>query len=129
MQSGDVFKQTFLITDDIYQGFILLFNDRNILHTDEAYAQQKGFKRKVMHGNILMGFLSYFVGECLPVKNVIIHAQEIRFVKPVYQNDSLRLEAEISNVFESVNTLEFKFFFQNQENVKVAKGTFQVGLI
>jgi acyl dehydratase len=38
------------------------------LHIDDDYARSKGFKQKVMHGNILCGFLSRFVGELLPVK-------------------------------------------------------------
>jgi 3-hydroxybutyryl-CoA dehydratase len=87
--TGDKFKEKFVLNGDVYNGFISLFNDKNPLHTDEVFALDKGFKGKVMHGNILNGFLSRFIGECLPVKNVIIHSQEIQYKNPAYLNDDL----------------------------------------
>ena len=99
------------------------------MHTSDTFAREKGFKGRVMHGNILNGFLSYFIGECLPVKNVIIHSQEIQFKNPVYLNDELDFVAEVSGVFESVNSIEFKFSFKNAEKKTVAKGKIQIGLL
>ena len=65
---GDTFNEEFHVSDEIYAGFIQLFKDKNPLHTDQEIAIKKGFKGMVMHGNILNGFLSYFIGECLPTK-------------------------------------------------------------
>lgn len=129
MQKGDIFKQTFTVTDKIYQGFIEVFNDKNPLHVDNSFAVTKKFSSKVMHGNILNGFLSYFIGECLPLKSVIIQTQEIKYALPVYLNDKLELYAEIEDVYESVNTIEFKYYFTNLNNKKVAKGKIQIGII
>ena len=89
----------------------------------------KGFTKKVMHGNILNGFISYFIGECLPVKDVLIQTQEIKYLKPVYVNDQLTLHAEIEEVFESVNTINFKYFFENHDKVKSSQGKIQIGLL
>jgi len=69
MQQGDIYTHAFTVTPGVYDGFIQTFGDRNPLHTDGAFAVSKGFKGPVMHGNILNGFLSFFVGECLPLKN------------------------------------------------------------
>ena len=129
MNKGDAFTQSFTVSPDIYEGFISIFNDKNPLHTDEKFAIGKGFNERVMHGNILNGFLSYFIGECLPLKEVLIQTQEIKFIKPVYLNDVLTLHAKIDDVYESVNTIDFKYFFENQDKVKVARGTIQIGLI
>jgi MaoC like domain. len=129
MNKGDLFTCTFKVSPDIYQGFISLFKDTNLLHTDEKFAVSKGFTSKVMHGNILNGFISYFIGECLPVKDVLIQTQEIKYLKPVYVNDQLTLHAEIEEVFESVNTINFKYFFENHDKVKVARGKIQIGLL
>lgn len=125
---GDSFEENFIVSDEIYIGFIQIFNDTNPLHTIENFAIDKGFKGKVMHGNILNGFLSYFIGECLPTKNVIIHSQEIQFKNPVYLNDNLQFKAEIIGVYESVNTIEFRFDFKNESTKTVAKGKIQIGL-
>ena len=129
MQLGAQFTETFKITPSIYEGFILLFKDRNALHIDDDFAQAHGFSRKVMHGNILNGFLSYYVGECLPLKNVIIHSQQIQFKQPVFLDDELQFEAEVSGVFESVNTIEIKFNFINTDKKIVAKGKIQIGIL
>jgi 3-hydroxybutyryl-CoA dehydratase len=125
----EIFEKNFAVSDDIYNGFIHLFNDRNPLHTNSEFAAKKGFSGKVMHGNILNGFISYFIGECLPSKDVIIHSQEIKFLNPVYLNDQLSFVAEVTGVYESVNAVEFKFNFKNAGSKIVAKGKIQIGLL
>lgn len=129
IQMGARFVQPFTVTEKVYEGFIELFKDSNPLHTDHGFAMSKGFKGRVMFGNILNGFISYFVGECLPIKNVIILAQEIKFSKPMYLNDRLNLNVEVTGVFESVGTIELGFFFTNQTHEKVAKGKLQIGVL
>lgn len=123
------FTKIFVVSPKVYNGFIGVFDDKNPLHTDNDFAISKGFKEKVMHGNILNGFVSYFIGECLPIKNVIIHSQQIQFKNPVYLNDELLFEAFIENIYESVNAIEFKFTFKNSEPKIVAKGQIQIGLL
>ena len=129
MKQGDQFFHDFEVTREIYQGFIQLFKDRNDLHTSRAFAMSMGFKSEVMHGNILNGFLSYFVGECLPVRNVIIHTQEIKYPNPVYLGDRLKFSAEVSEVFESIGACEFHFRFCKENNVCVGQGKIQVGFL
>jgi len=129
MNKGDLFTCTFKVSPDVYEGFISIYKDTNPLHTNDKFAVSKGFTSKVMHGNILNGFLSYFIGECLPVKDVLIQTQEIKYLKPVYLNDQITLHAEIDEVYESVNTIDFKYFFENRDKVKVAKGKIQIGLL
>lgn len=125
----EVFVENFIVSNEIYNGFITLFKDRNPLHTETQFAQSKGFQSEVMHGNILNGFLSYFIGEGLPTKNVIIHSQEIQFKNPVYLNESLQFNATVIGVYDSVNAVEFKFDFKNTSGKTVAKGKIQIGLL
>lgn len=125
----ETFTENFTVSDEIYHGFISLFRDNNPLHTDAQFALAKGFDAEVMHGNILNGFLSYFIGEGLPAKNVIIHSQEIQYKNPVYRNDSLVFTATVIGVYESVNAVEFKFDFKNTSAKIVAKGKIQIGLL
>ena len=126
---NDKYEENFIVSDEVYNGFILIFKDKNPLHTNEKFAVNKGFNGMVMHGNILNGFLSYFIGECLPSKNVIIHTQEIQYKNAVYINDELLFNATVNGIFESVNAVEFKFEFRNADTRIVAKGKFQIGLL
>ena len=129
MQQGDTFTKEYVVTEKVYTGFIEVFSDHNPLHTDKVFAEKLGMPEVVMHGNILNGFLSHFIGEELPQKNVIIHSQSINFYKPVFLNDIVSLQAEIFSVSEAVKTYLFNFIFRNQSGIRVAKGTIQIGLL
>ena len=128
MNKNQKFEVSYQITDSIYTGFMLLFDDNNELHINSDYAKSKGFKEKVMHGNILCGFLSNFVGQLLPPRNTIIHSITINFMKPCYLNEMIKLNILVVEYHESVSVciLDFKF---SSNNEIVAKGTLQIGLI
>ena len=129
LPKGAKFSRQFAVSQSVYDGFIQTFNDRNPYHISDDAARAKGFAGKIMHGNILNGFLSYFIGECLPVKTVVIQSQEIKFHKPVYLDDTVTLNAEVSDYHESVRTAEIVFSFTNQHNVKVARGRMFIGIV
>jgi 3-hydroxybutyryl-CoA dehydratase len=129
MQKGDTIRFECVVDQQVHERFIALFNDRNPLHTDEAFARAKGFNGRVMHGNILNGFLSYFIGERLPMKDVIIHSQQINYNLPVYLGDKLTFEATVEEIHESVNAIDFKFHFTNALSKKVARGKIQIGFL
>lgn len=126
---GGNISHVFQVTEEVYRHFQECSGDLNPLHTDELFARNKGFRERVMYGNILNTFVSYFVGECLPTKDVIIHSQHIVYKNPVYMNDQLYFEATIDDIYESVNTVEFRFKFVNRNNQTVAKGHIQIGLL
>jgi acyl dehydratase len=129
IREGDTFTQTFVITEEIHAAFIRHFKDANPLHVDAEYARRAGFRDRVMHGNILNGFVSYFVGEGLPVRDVVIHSQSIDYKKPVYQGEVLRFSATATNVSDAVGAIEFKFTFAGEAADVRAKGKIQIGLL
>lgn len=122
VQLNQKFEHLFSVDAHVYEGFIAIFNDHNSLHTDEVFAKEKGFKTKVMHGNILNGFISYFIGELLPSEKVMILSQNINYRKPVYLNDRLLFEAVVVEQSESVMVNTFSFKFRNEEKELVASG-------
>lgn len=126
---NEKFKHQFAVTQAIYENFQMCSNDFNPLHTDEKFARSKGFSEKVMYGNILNVFLSYFIGECLPTKDVIIHSQDILFKNPVFMNEKLDFEACVSGVYEAVNAIEFKYKFIKPDGKTAAKGLIQIGIL
>ena len=112
IEKGQAFTETYIVTERVYNGFIDVYDDKNPLHTDLDFAINKGFDGCVMFGNILNGFLSNFIGERLPMKNVIIHSQHIKFLKPVYLDDQLLLKIHVKDIVESVNVVKFDFYFE-----------------
>jgi len=126
LKEGDIYKELFVMSDKIYLDFIRTFNDKNPLHTNQNFAIEKGFKDIVMHGNILGGFLSYFIGECLPIQEVAILEQRMKFHNPFYIGDSLALKAKITQISEAVGFIKFKCEFRNQASLLIAKGEIQI---
>ena len=125
----DTFDQQFKISEELVSDFVKLSNDRNPLHTIDKFAIDKGFKSMVVQGNLQNCFISYFIGECLPSKNVMILSQTINYKKPVYINDILFLKVKIIGIFESVDLIEFDFNFTNQLDKIVSKGIIKIKLI
>ena len=121
------------VTPDVYYSFQRASNDYNPLHTDEAFAQRKGFNKRVMYGNILNGFVSHFVGMALPTRDVMIQTQDIQFRKPVFLGDTLTLKAEIETTSEAVEIINYKLKFYRQmgggKSSLVATGHVQIGLL
>ena len=77
------------------------------------FSFQKGLNQKIIHGNIQNCFLSYFVGEIFPIKEVMILSQSIKYKNPVYENETLSFEAKVINYVESMKVFEFNFKFKN----------------
>lgn len=122
-------KRSFTVNQAVYTAFQQCSGDFNPLHTDEEFAKSKGFPQRVMYGNILNAFISTLIGECLPTQNVIIHTQDIQFKNPVFLNDTLDAELKVDEIFESINTIIFKFTFKNESGKTVGKGHVQIGII
>ncbi|MBB4806619.1 acyl dehydratase [Chryseobacterium defluvii] len=120
------FQHQFKVDESTYNSFLHIFDDWNSLHVDDEFARSKGFKAKVMHGNILNGFLSYFIGELLPSEEVMIISQSINYKNPVYLDDILNFEAVVADQSEAVKVNTFKFRFINTDNKIVASGKIHI---
>ena len=123
------YQHKFVVTQTVYEGFQQCSSDYNPLHTKEDFAQSKGFPECVMYGNILNGFVSYFIGMLLPTQEVIIHSQDILFKNPVFMNDELDFTAKVEDISEVVSTVVFKYTFRNAAGKLVARGHVQIGVI
>lgn len=123
------YRHKFVVTQTVYDAFQECSGDKNPLHTNEDFAKGKGFKECVMYGNILNGFVSYFIGMLLPTPDVIIHSQDIAYKNPVFLNDELDFTATVEDMSDVVQTVIFKYVFRNQAGKVVAKGHVQIGVI
>ena len=116
---GDEYSKEYTITDFIYKSFLETFDDRNPLHIDTNYAIDQGYKDKVMHGAILNGFLSHFVGTYFPGKNSLLLTVNIRYKAACYINDLIHLHAKVNQIEKNhqVVVLMVKYFNQKSNNI------------
>ena len=127
---GETHSCEYEITDNLYCGFLKLFGDVNPLHCDSSYAQAAGFRGCVMHGAILQGFLSHFVGMVFPGKWAILLGTDFRFHAPSYLGDKVRFDAVVAQRLENerVLVLNVTVFNLSQEAV-VVRGKVKVGFV
>jgi 3-hydroxybutyryl-CoA dehydratase len=127
LQVGTKFHQEYVITQEVYERFLDLFGDASPLHVDDGVAVSCGFSAKLMHGAILNGFISNFVGMNFPGRRTLELGVEIRFIQPTYAGDALVLEASVKERLESrqVAVLQFRFL---RGNAAVASGRITVML-
>jgi 3-hydroxybutyryl-CoA dehydratase len=102
----------YFISKALYDGFLEHFKDTNPLHVDKKYAARHGFNGEVMHGAILNGFLSHFIGTIFPGKSSVLLSVDIRFLKPNYLEDTLVLHSTVTQIVvtqQAAIVLDFTF--------------------
>ncbi len=124
---GTRFLQQYEITGDVYRKFLDLFGDASPLHVDDAVAVSCGFSARLMHGAILNGFISNFVGMHFPGRRTLELGVEIQFVQPAYAGDVLQLEATVKERLEARKVVTLHFTFR-RESAAVARGRITVML-
>ena len=125
---GQSWNYEWTLSNKVYQKFLNLSNDYNPMHTNSNYARSKGYKDKIIHGNILSCFISFFIGELLPIKNLVIIGQNIKYENAMYINDSIKLKSIVSKISESVNFIQFEFQF-TKNDLPVASGNVNVKIL
>jgi len=117
------------ITQDMVDCFLKISNDVNILHIDSEYAIKNGFLNKVVHGLLTSSFYSTLVGVYLPGKYCLLKEINIKFLKPVYIEDSLFIEGEIVEINDAYKHIELKAIISNQHGQKVSKAVIKTGFL
>jgi len=115
------------ITPAVYQHFLDAFQDHSPLHVDEDYAKSRGFAGRVMHGSVLNGFLSHFIGTWFPGRFSLLLAVDLRFSQPSYLGDMVRLETVVSQKMDSRQIVILDATLANlTRNQLAARGRIQV---
>ena len=106
-------SQRYVITREVYDRFLATFGDTNPLHMDDDVARRAGFPERVMHGMILGGFVSHFVGVHFPGANSLLHAVSTQFKSPCHLGDEIRIDATVTQVVEAVRVIAMDLVLTN----------------
>ena len=117
----------YAFTPVVYQHFLDAFHDYSPIHVDEDYAKSRGFAGRVMHGSLLNGFVSHFIGIWFPGRFSLLLAVDLRFAKPSYLGDCLRLETVVSQKMDAKNIIVLDAQLSNlTQNHLAARARIQV---
>ncbi|MBI5772288.1 MAG: hypothetical protein HZA89_00925 [Verrucomicrobia bacterium] len=119
----------YAITPAVYENFLAAFDDHSPIHVDEAHARARGFAGKVMHGAILNGFVSHFVGMHFPGRRSLLLSVDLRYAKPSFLGDRLNLKARVSQKVDAQRVIVLHLAFHNlTQGVIAATGRAQVAV-
>ena len=119
----------YALDQHVYDSLVLQFGDSNPLHVDAEYARSCGFSGKVMHGAILNGFLSHFIGVHFPGRNALLHSVDIAYRAPNYLGEVIRIDATVVQKVQALQILVLRVAFTNTtQNRVVAQAKVQVGV-
>ncbi len=122
---GNEFSKKFIINEQIVNDFCHLTTDLNPIHLDEEYARNSLYGMRIVPGLLLSSFVGAVIGNDFPGKGTIYLSQNIRFVKPVYLNDTIVVKVKITTILPN-NWLVLETTCLNQLDETVITGEAKV---
>ena len=110
------------ITEQDVVTFAQLSGDNNPMHLDENYAKGTRFGARIAHGAFSFAVISTVLGTRLPGPGTIYMSQTLKFLKPVYFDDTITGTAEITAIRADKGIVTLKTTCTNQRGEPVAEG-------
>lgn len=110
------------ISHEDIQLFAILSGDINPVHLDAEYAATTAFKQPIAHGMITGALISAALATQLPGPGSVYRSQNIKFRKPVFVDDALRVELTIKEKTDRTKLVLVGCKVINQDDVCVAMG-------
>ncbi len=118
------------ITEEQIDSFAALSGDYSPLHMSTDFAQDRGFKRRVVHGTYLSALVSRLVGMTLPGREAVLHSTQLNFRKPAYPGHTLEIRGIVTRKLDSLKAIQLKITVSavgEAEDEVLADGKVQVG--
>ena len=110
------------ITERDVVTFAEISGDKNPLHLDAAYAEQTRFGARIAHGGFTFALISAALGTELPGPGTVYLSQSLKFIQPVYFDDTITATVEITALRADKGIVTLKTECANQRGEKIAEG-------
>jgi len=130
-QKGCSISFTKTISEHDINVFAKLTGDFSPNHMDEAFMSNSSYGKRIAHGALLIGFMSTASSRILETypsdekyaTAVSLGYDRIRFVKPVFIDDTITVKYTVEYYDKKVNRSGSKIEITNQQNELVAVAT------
>ena len=102
---NDEYSETIKISQKSILMFAELSGDDNPIHTDKNYAIKQGFKTNIVHGILSASVFSRILGTKFPGNGSIYTFQELKFIKPIYAEDSIIVNLKVLSKLKDKYTI------------------------
>lgn len=121
----EVVEERVFCREDVMQ-FAELTGDCNPLHLNEVYAKNSRFGETIVHGVLVLGFISKIIGMRLPGEGSIYLEQKVRFVAPVYVGEKIFAKVKIAGINYERNIYSLETDVYNQEGKCILEGSAKI---
>jgi 3-hydroxybutyryl-CoA dehydratase len=122
LQIGDKFSTSKQITDTVVRAFAELSGDYNPIHLDEEFAKTTQFGQRIAHGMISGALISAVLGYEFKERRVVYLSQTLKFVAPVFLDDTVTATATVINIREDKPIVTLETVCTKQTGEPVVKG-------
>ncbi len=120
---GDSESFTKTVTETDVYNFAGVSGDYNPAHVNESYAKETMFKGRIAHGMLSAGFISTVLGTLLPGPGSVYMGQDLKFVKPVFFNDTITATCTVTEIIEDKKRIILDTICTNQDGEEVLTGS------
>jgi acyl dehydratase len=121
---GDKASRDFVVDQRAMTWFQSVAEDMSRIHTDAAYAQERGYDGVIAYGGIMLAHLSHLLGARIPGADGTSVKWTINYRKPLYLDEPATVEIEVVAVSTAVGLVECKFTIATKDRT-VATGITQ----
>jgi acyl dehydratase len=119
---GQTASLTRIVREEDVEAFAWATGDRNPVHLDERYAAGTRFHRRIAHGMLIGSYISGLLGTKFPGPGTIYMSQNMRFLKPVYFGDAIRVVVTVTGYRAEKAILSLRTDCYNQRGEQVIAG-------
>ncbi len=116
---GQTASLTRTISEADVEAFAWVTGDANPVHLDEEMAARTRFGKRIAHGMLVGSFISGLLGSQFPGPGTIYMSQTMKFLRPVYLGDTIRVVATVIayRADKEILTLRTEIFNQRGDAV------------
>ncbi len=119
---GDKFSKSKQITDAVVRAFAEFSGDYNPIHLDEEFARTTRFGKRIAHGMISAALISAVLGYEFKERRVVYLSQTLKFVAPVFLDDTVTVIATVTNIREDKPVVTLETVCARQTGEVVVRG-------
>ncbi len=82
--------------------------DANPIHFDQTYAASTQFKKCIVQGPLVASLIGGILGSEVPGRGTIYMSQSSKFMKPVFINEEITVNVEITHIREDKNIITLR---------------------
>jgi acyl dehydratase len=102
--------------------FTALSGDAAPLHRDRDFARRAGYSGAVVHGALLIAYVSRLVGMEIPGQFSVLERIDLAFRKPCYAPCDLQLVGKVRQTSEAVSSVVLDISIQDSSGQAIATG-------